>query len=426
MDIPSFLLGLTVGLGICLWKHIQTKHQIRKILSSLAPYEPIKSLSTIALLRRTLNIFNRKYKSLQSQQETNHYLLENAPVGYLKVDEENHLTECNQTAIKLLHIERWQPHQLRFFLELVMSFELDQLIQQTRKTQQKLTLEWDFYPHNGLLDKKKSVPSNPIYLKAYTYPLSEETVVIFIENKQQEKKLNENRHRVFSDLSHELRTPLTSISLLAEALLKRTENQEKKWVEQIDKEVKRLIDLVKNWLDISQLEGNPYQNLQYQTLDLKQLIISSWQSLEALAQQKHIHFHYSGEKHIQIETDLNRLTQVFINLFDNAIKHNDDNGDIQVNVKKLISNQSKLVEINIIDSGKGFTPEDLPYVFERLYRGDKSRRRESRHGSGLGLAIVKEIIEAHNGSITAQNHPQTGSAWLQIILPQSREFGIRN
>jgi two-component system phosphate regulon sensor histidine kinase PhoR len=424
MALPPFLLGLTIGLIIAFWKQYEVNSQIKKILSSLSQFEQIKSLSTISLVRRTIKIFNREYQALQSELETHQYLLENCPIGYLKIDEENQLIWCNQEARKLLKIERWQPNKLRLFLELVISFKLDQLIQQTRKTQRQLTLEWDFYPNDDSSSQQNTLDYNKnysIFLKAYSYPLAEGKIAIFIENKQPLKILSKSRNRIFSDLSHELRTPLTSISLLTEALLKRTENQEKKWVEQINKEIHRLIDLVQNWLDLSKIEEYPYQNLQYQSLHLKQLIISAWQSLEALAKQKNINFNYTGENNIHIEADLNRLIQVFVNLFDNGIKHSDENGEIQVNVN-LITAESNLIEINIIDSGTGFNSEDLPHVFERLYRGDKSRVRKSRQGSGLGLAIVKEIIEAHHGSITAQNHPKTGSAWLKITLPQKGAF----
>jgi two-component system phosphate regulon sensor histidine kinase PhoR len=81
------------------------------------------------------------------------------------------------------------------------------------------------------------------------------------------------------------------------------------------------------------------------------------------------------------------------------------------------------VNVNFIDSGCGFNPADLPHVFNRLYRGDTSRQRStnieglSTQGSGLGLAIVKQIINAHGGVVNAQNHPETGGAWLQIKLP---------
>lgn len=419
MPIPPFLIGLIIGLGISLWKQYQFNREINQILSSLSQFEQVKSLSTVSLIRRTVNLFNREFENLKSQIETHQYLLENIPIGYLEIDEENQLVSCNKKARRLLKIERWQPNNLRLFLELVISFELDRLIQQTRKTQQPLTLKWDFYPNENSLedqkeDKLKKQNTYPLFLKAYSYPLPHGKIVVFVKNKQKIKELIDSKNRIFSDLSHELRTPLTSTSLLTEMLLKKIHTQEKKLIEQMNKEIHRLIDLVQNWLDIAQIEDNPYQNLQYQKLDLKQLIVSAWESLEPLALQKNINFLYQGKDNTAVEADLNRLTQVFINLFDNSIKNTDENGQIQVNVQLVNSN----IEINIIDSGMGFNSQDLPHIFERLYRGDKSRVRESRQGSGLGLAIVKEIIEAHNGLITAQNHPQTGSAWLKIVLPQ--------
>jgi two-component system phosphate regulon sensor histidine kinase PhoR len=90
-----------------------------------------------------------------------------------------------------------------------------------------------------------------------------------------------------------------------------------------------------------------------------------------------------------------------------------------------------LIQIDIIDSGTGFSESDLPHVFERLYRGDASRQRQPvtskssvalarSSGSGLGLSIVQQIIQAHNGTIKASNHPETGGAWLQIKLPDAK------
>ncbi len=421
MSITSFLIGLSLGLVFHFWKQYQLNNQLRKILSTFSQFESVESLSIVSLVRRSINLFNKEYNLLASELETNKYLLENAPIGYLKIDKENQLLWCNKEARFLLKIERWQSNQLRLFLELIISFELDKLIQEVREKQEYLTLEWEFYPNENYNNEEKNSNQKnkyPLFLKAYGYPLNDQGVAIFIKNKQQIKLLKESRNRIFSDLSHELRTPLTSILLLIEILLRKTENQEKKWVEKINQQVNRLIELIEKWLDISELEANPYQNLEYQKLNIKQLIITAWESIENLGEEKNINFQYSGEETLSFHADFNRLTQVFVNLFDNAIKNNVNNGTIQVIVTEKESN---LVEINIIDSGKGFLKEDLPYIFERLYRGDKSRMRKEGDniGSGLGLAIVKEIILAHNGQIIAQNDPQTGGGWIQIILPKS-------
>ncbi len=417
----SFLLGLIIGVSIYFWRQYRINLQLKEILSSLPQFESIKSLSLISLVRRSINLLNRQYQAAQIELGINQDLLEKVPIGYLRIDEENQLIYCNQQARDILQIERWQPQKIRLFLELVRSYELDQLIQQTRKMQQNLLIEWQFYPSNHLLinavnDSQNNQSNNSVFLKAYSCPLAQGQVGIFIENQQALVELSRSHDRSFTDLNHELRTPLTSMSLLAQALLLRTKNQEKEWVEQMYEEINRLIDLVQNWLDISQLHEDPHQYLHYQSLDLKQLIVSAWQSVEVLAKQKDIKLSYSGPEIIHIEADMNRLTQVFINLFDNGIKHSYEQGTIKLDLR-LVNSVYDYIEIDIIDSGTGFNSSDLPHIFERLYRGDKSRVRESREGSGLGLAIVKEIIEAHHGSIIAQNHPETIGAWFKIKLP---------
>ena len=259
---------------------------------------------------------------------------------------------------------------------------------------------------------------NLFFLKAIALPVEDDQVIIIIENRQIIKELSQKREQAYTDLSHELRTPLTSMSLLAETLIKHNENNNKIWAEQIYQEINRLINLVENWLKIAQLDGNPYDNLQWQKLDLQQLIISAWQSLAILAEKEQISLEYKGLENLIIGADLNCLTQVFVNLFDNSIKHTGTNGRITVNVTESNLDQP-IITIDVIDNGNGFNPKDLPHIFERLYRGDKSRARTSREGSGLGLSIVKQIINAHGGSISAQNHPTTKGAWFQICFPKN-------
>ncbi|MBL1208475.1 HAMP domain-containing sensor histidine kinase [Geminocystis sp. GBBB08] len=417
-----FLCGLSVGLAICLWKNYQVNIQLTDILHSLSQFETLDSFPKIVQVRRNVNLLNNRFYYTQLELDLHRHLINQIPLAYLRIDAENCLQECNEEAKKILHIQRWNPEVLRLFLELVRSYELDQLIQQTRKTQQKLVIEWQFFPTtNYILEKEDNLEIEnykPVFLKAYSYPLPARHVSIFIENQQLIKELSNRRDEAYSDLSHELRTPLTSMLLLAETLLKYTDGKGKIWVEQMSQEINRLIDLVENWLEIATLDKNPYETLNFQQLDLKQLILSAWKSLKILADQEQISLEYQGEEKIIISADINRLTQVFVNLFDNSIKHSSYGGLIIVKVNiKNNDDDEKYLEINLIDSGTGFNTNDLPYIFERLYRGDKSRVRNAREGSGLGLSIVKQIIEAHQGLITANNHPKTKGAWFQIIFP---------
>lgn len=417
----SFLLGLMIGLGILIWKQSQINRQLTAILNLLSQFERVTSLSKIAQIRRNINLLDKNFHHYERQLDAYKNLLDIAPIGYLKIDADNRLIECNKEAKNLLSIQRWHSQKFRFFLELIRSYELDQLIQQTRKTKNKLMIEWEFFPSDDYALDEANLDHNkylkPIFLQAYSYPIPENNVVIFLINQQLLHELTKRKDQAYSDLSHELRTPLTSLSLLSETLIDETEGQIQNWIKQIYQEINRLINLVQDWLNSARLEQAPYQNLQLQNLDLKQLIFSAWDTVSILAERENINFKYQGLNDVIIEADLNYLTQVFVNLFDNSIKHCSPDGLIQVHTQYQDLDEQKLVQIDVFDTGNGFHPDDLPYIFERLYRGDKSRARTQRQGSGLGLSIVKNIIIAHQGDITAQNHPETKGAWLQITIP---------
>ena len=427
MTFIAFIFGLVLGIGILILKQYQFKRQVRQMLSSLTQdADVVDSLSANSLVRREITRLVAQNQQLENQLHLWHWLLEQAPSGYLWIDEENQLLWCNEQARQLLKIDRWQPDQVRLLLELVRSYELDQLIEQTRRSQQPQVQEWVYYSTGYRPGEPQGTHS--LTLKAFSYPLPNKQVGVFLENLQPLVDLSRSRDRAFSDLAHELRTPLTSMVLVGEALQKRLQNPERRWVEQTLQETQRLIELTQSWLDLSRLNKNPAQHLSYQSVDLRELIFSSWQILEPLAKQKGVTLLYSGAERLELHADPSRLTQVFLNLFDNGIKHSSPETAIRVTVERVVSfsPEHEAIQIDIIDSGKGFVDADLPYIFERLYRGDPSRTRQladantrsTRHGSGLGLSIVEQIVQAHDGLIIAKNHPD-GGAWLQITLPDS-------
>jgi two-component system, OmpR family, phosphate regulon sensor histidine kinase PhoR len=349
---------------------------------------------------------------------------------------------CNQMAKELLRINSQRSQRVRLLLELVRSYDLDQLIELTRNTQSSQTKEWIFYftryvsPQESEWETNSDQPLKKVVesiaLKGFGFPLSNQQVGVFIENRQPLVELSQSRDRTFSDLTHELRTPLTSISLVAENLLKRLQDPERRWVERMLQETNRLIELVQEWLDLTELQTAPHKSLKYETVNLYDLVQSVWQTLEPIAQKKEVTLAYNGDRQITLSADQSRLIQVFLNLLDNAIKHNATGKEIIVQVLSQPSVKSdsgvetkEQIKIDVIDSGQGFNPTDLPYIFERLYRGDKSRTREQTNnptaeGNGLGLAIVEQIIQAHGGAIAAKNHPQLEGAWLEIILPKDQ------
>jgi two-component system, OmpR family, phosphate regulon sensor histidine kinase PhoR len=444
MAALEFFLGLTVGIGIYIWQQHRFEKQLKNTLNSFAAHDEQEvSLPLHSLIRRELTDLNRQRQKLERDKQTWQELIEQAPIGYLQVDDENQLLGCNQAAKELLRIDPRRSLRVRLLLELVRSYDLDHLIEKTRKSQQPQEKEWVFYftryvspptAENGAdppkSDRSLTKTVESIALKGYGFPLVNRQVGIFLQDLQPLVDLSQSRDRTFSDLTHELRTPLTSISLVTEALLLRLRDPERRWVEQMSKEINRLIELVQEWLDLAQLQAAPDRSLKYQKIELHPLILSVWQTLEPIAQKKQITLTYSGDTSVAIQADRARLIQVFLNLLDNAIKHNPPQKQIFVQVythKTVGIDKTRQVTIDVIDSGVGFNPADLPHIFERLYRGDKSRTREQENnsspaadGSGLGLAIVEQIIQAHGGAIAARNHPKIGGAWLEIILPVAK------
>ena len=429
MNLIPFLLGLMIGIGFWLWQHNQLQRKLRHLLRTSQTDSSEVSLPIIPLLRREVALQQQYKQQLQEQLQTYENLLSVAPIGYLQVDEENQLLWCNEQARKVLGLQKWEPGQVRLLLELVRSYELDQLIEQTREQQQPLTREWVFHPPYA--DAAAMVGVQSLSLQASSWSLPHGQVGVFLENLQPLVDLSQSRDRTVSDLAHELRTPLTSIRLVAETLQDQLEHPTmRRWVDRLVPEVDRLINLVQTWLERSQLEVNPSKQLKRQRVEVRSLIYSVWQTLEPMAVQKQLGLIYSEPEPVWLNADQFRLHRVFLNVLDNSIKYSPLQGTIRVSVHLLTATAaSNHVQINIIDSGSGFPSSDLPHVFERLYRGDSARTRQTASlsnspspvstGSGLGLAIVQQIILAHGGSVKAMNHPDTGGAWLQIELPNT-------
>ncbi len=424
----SAIAGLILGAGGCyILQETKIQKQLRQILAVMETdldREDI-SLPIVSKLRRRVIFGQQQQQQLERQLFDWQSVLESAPIGYVKLDAENQIIWCNKIAQDLLHIQKWEPGRARLLLELVRSYELDRLIQKVRSNQVAQILSWQFF-----YGYQESADAQSIWLKASSIPLADGAIGIFIESQQTQVEAATERERWLTDLAHEIRTPLTAIGLVAETLQTKVTPDLSRWIDRMLQETNRLIDLVQNFLELSQLETSPSQYLRLAKVDAIELIDRAWQTLEPIASQRQIKWIYTGPQQLVMEIDRARFIQVFINLFDNSIKYCPDLGQIWIEIRPIDPDRSDDgVEINLYDDGAGFAQTDLPYIFDRLYRGDLSRHRQpmSKHigdetvksitGSGLGLAIVRRIVLAHGGTVTAQNHPTTGGAWLQIVLP---------
>ncbi len=418
MTLFAFLLGLALGIGFCLWQQNRLYRQLQQIVGLLPTSVEAKTLPLVARLRQGIVPTNQHLLDLEIQLQTWQQLLREAPVGYLQVDEENQLIWCNAQARSLLQIHRWEPRQIRLLLELVRSYELDQLIEHTRQQQQPQSQEWMFHP--ACSDATAMSEMQSFTLRASSWPLPHGQVGVFLENRQPLVEVFQSHERWISDLAHELRTPLTSIRLVAESLQNRLEPPWSRWVDQMLQETNRLIHLVQDWLTLTQLQGERSQQLTLKPLELRSLIYSVWHTLEPLARQKQLNLTYFGLDAVWLKGDKDRLTQVFLNLLHNSIKYSPLKGSINVEVNILsLEDAPQFVEVNMVDSGPGFPEPDLPHVFERLYRGDPARTRQSDPYS------VAEELDSPAGSISgvfAVQHAERGAdSQLNSLLDTKSE-----
>ena len=219
----------------------------------------------------------------------------------------------------------------------------------------------------------------------------------------------EYRKEYIGNVSHELKTPLFTVQGYISTLLDGASSDKKireKYLKRADKGIERLTYIIKDLDMITKLEAGDL-SLNIETFDIIKLIESVFDLLEMKAAAKKIalSFDMDYKNPVLVNGDKERLQQVVSNLVVNSIKYGDINGTTEVSVENLIKNR---VIVRITDNGEGIEKENIPRLFERFYRVDKSGSR-SEGGSGLGLAIVKHIIEAHNEKLYIESEYGVGS-----------------
>ncbi|MBE9010588.1 PAS domain-containing sensor histidine kinase [Pseudanabaenaceae cyanobacterium LEGE 13415] len=423
MSVLWFLAGFAIGILPFILYRGRLSSRIDRLTKDFPPDEAAIDLSVTSRLSMLMHHHQARLEELERSIEAWKQVQNLSPIAYLQVDEENQLIWCNPSAVKLLGITQADDYEPRLLLELVRSYELDSLIEKARDRNQPHQREWLFYPISADAEDLSQARSTPI--RGTAFPLQKGEIGVYLENRQETVNLTQQRDRWISDVAHELKTPLTSIRLVAETLQPRLDPPNQQWIDRLLNETIRLSRLVQDLLDLSLLDLNPSQRLRLTSVDLVKLIYSAWQSLEPLACEKQVQFSYDGLESVILKADEARMHRVFLNLLDNSLKYSPSQSVIRVETA-LQDHSKPRVQIDIVDSGEGFPEDSIEHVFDRFYRADPSRSRQGQEasqltsGSGLGLAIVRQIIEAHQGSVRAQNHPNEGGAWLQIILPIER------
>jgi two-component system OmpR family sensor kinase len=220
-----------------------------------------------------------------------------------------------------------------------------------------------------------------------------------------------SQQRFLADVSHELRTPLTVIKGNVD-LMRRMKSLDEESLTSIDQEAGRLTRLVGGLLLLAQAESGSV-SLNMRPVELDTLLLEVFQEMKVLAGEK-IKLHLTEIDQIQVNGDRDRLKQVLLNLVANAIQYTPQGGDVFLSMGK-VAEQARLI---IRDTGPGIPPEDLPHIFERFYRAEKSRTRGKTTGFGLGLSIAHWIVEKHGGRIEVDSKDESGTTfciWLPLI-----------
>lgn len=231
------------------------------------------------------------------------------------------------------------------------------------------------------------------------------------------QQYRQNRRQFFADISHELQTPMTYLEGYASALenkLYRTEEEQQQYIRIIRQETDRMSRLVRDLFELAKMEEGKVA-LVSEEVDIIEAAENAVMKTRIRAQQKGIRLEFHRPDTAPfVEADGTRMEQIFTNLMDNAVKYT-ETGKVTVSV--FIAGDE--VEITVTDTGPGIPAADLPYVFDRFYRVEKSRSRQFG-GSGLGLAIVKQLTELQGGTITVASELGTGTRFT-LRFPAVKE-----
>ena len=235
------------------------------------------------------------------------------------------------------------------------------------------------------------------------------------------KQLENIRQEFVANVSHELRTPLSLIKGFAETLLdgaKDNPDTATQFLQKIDKHSDRLLFLIEDLLTISKIESGQVA-LNRQPVDVREIVQRVCDDLSARAAKRQIILRNEISTGAKILADGDRLQQVLFNLAENAIKYGKPEGHVVFSARAKAENK---MEISVSDDGPGIPAESIERIFERFYRVDRARSRESG-GTGLGLAIVKHIVQAHGGEVWVKSELQKGSTFF-FTIPSASEREI--
>jgi two-component system sensor histidine kinase SenX3 len=241
------------------------------------------------------------------------------------------------------------------------------------------------------------------------------TVAVLIFDDTEARRLDAVRRDFVANISHELKTPIGGISILAEALAEGSNDPElvKNFSERMLIEANRLSHLVQEIIDLSRIQDqNTMQNSEM--VSLNKVVEEAIYQSKVRAEKRHVEINFAADEEVEFFGDRKQLVMAISNLVENAINYSPERTTVNVVLRK----NEDVAEIAISDQGVGIAESDIERIFERFYRVDSARSRDTG-GTGLGLSIVKHVISNHGGDIQVWSVPGTGSTFT-VLLPLTK------
>lgn len=343
----------------------------------------------------------------QIQSEQLYTVIENSESGLVLIDEKGYIHLVNRKFVSMFG-KSPKDYIGYLYYEVINNEQIHQTVQETFLSEERVKDVVTMEHSSGL----------KTYLEIIAAPIFDEIsmlkgVVLVIYDITELKQVEAMRKDFVANVSHELKTPVTSIRGFAETLLDGAHEDpetRKNFLEIIFKESKRIQLLVDDLLVLSKIEKDEPQLL-ITKINLATLLQEILPIFEQRAAQKNLKLEIELNEDLFFEADEDKVKQILINLFMNAINYTPENGTVSLCLKEV----DDYVLLKVSDTGVGIEKELLPRIFERFYRVDKDRSRTTG-GTGLGLAIVKHIVEAHNGKIEVSSEVNKGSTF-SVYLP---------
>jgi two-component system phosphate regulon sensor histidine kinase PhoR len=363
-------------------------------------------LDETGMLSQSINILARNLQDMtraqEMQQDRLQTLIENMGSGLILIDGRGYINLVNRAYKELFEVDSTN-FLYKLYHDAFTHKEIIEVVEEIFMTEVKVRKQL----HLPLKIERR-------HFEVYGAPIigtndEWKGIVLVFHDITELKKLEQVRKDFVANVSHELKTPITSIKGFSETLLDgalKDQQTAEYFLSIILKESDRLQTLIQDLLDLSKIEQQGYQ-LSVQTCDVKEILEDIKIILQNKSKEKEVEISVSlPEGLLLIEGDLYRLKQIFINLISNALTYTPKGGSVHVKAKK----HDQFVQVIVSDTGIGMKKEEIPRIFERFYRVDRARSRNSG-GTGLGLAIVKHLVEAHKGQISVSSKIGEGTTF---------------